>query len=198
MRDNMIHIKKDFISDEHRNLIISNLSRHYKPMPEMYVTPELKNIETALGYDPNTRMASEWSLERPILPYSDDEDYNMALRTLYGVYEMLQQELEKTYNTRFRLVNCILNKMLPGSSNPMHTDDQPGFDDPVHTCLIYLSGSDIDFTGGELYFINEDQTIRPERNMLVMFQGSIERPHEVKYVLSGSRETITMQFTTNL
>jgi len=194
----MINIKKDFISDYQRNLIVTNLAKQYKRMPDMYATPERKNIEAALGYDPNTRMAAEWSLDNPIIPYNEDEGHNQAVRTLYEVYQMLQKELEQTYNTKFRLVNCILNKMLPGSSNPMHTDDQPGFDDPVHTCLVYLSGTGIDFTGGAIHFDVEELTVEPERNMLIMFQGSIERPHEVKPLLSGSRETITMQFTTNL
>ena len=194
----MIHIKKNFISDEQRELILTELSKHYQTVPEMQDIPEIKNIETALGYDPNTRAASFWSLNNPILPYEESPDYNNALRTLYEIYKTIQQELTSTYNKQFRLVNCILNKMLPGSSNPMHTDDQPGFDDPVHTCLVYLSGTGIDFTGGAIHFDVEELTVEPERNMLIMFQGSIERPHEVKPLLSGSRETITMQFTTNL
>lgn len=194
----MIYIKKNFISDEQRELILTELSKHYQKTPEMYVTPERKNIETALGYDPNTRAASEWSLNNPILPYEESPDYNNALRTLYEIYKTIQQELTSTYNKQFRLVNCILNKMLVGSTNPTHTDDQPGFDDPVHTCLVYLSGTGIDFTGGAIHFEVEELTVEPERNMLIMFQGSVDRPHEVRTVLSGSRETITMQFTTNL
>jgi Rps23 Pro-64 3,4-dihydroxylase Tpa1-like proline 4-hydroxylase len=188
----MIHIEKDFISNYQRNLIIKNLSRNYQTINELEAT------ETALGYDANSRMAEQWSIENPIRPYTEDAEYNMSLRLIYYIYKLTQEQLETTFNKKFRLVNCILNKMSPGAQNPMHTDDQPGYDDPVHTCLIYLSGSNIDFTGGELYFMNENKTIEPARNMLIMFQGNESRPHEVKQVLSGTRETITMQFTTHL
>jgi hypothetical protein len=63
---------------------------------------------------------------------------------------------------------------------------------------VYLSGTGIDFTGGAIHFEVEELTVEPERNMLIMFPGSVDRPHEVRTVLSGSRETITMQFTTNV
>jgi Rps23 Pro-64 3,4-dihydroxylase Tpa1-like proline 4-hydroxylase len=94
-----------------------------------------------------------------------------------------------------RLVNCILNKMTEGNFNSMHTDDQPQYKDPVHTAIVYLSGQNVDFTGGEIYFQVENYLISPERNMLVFFEGNVQRPHEVKTVVSGVRQTITMQFT---
>jgi Rps23 Pro-64 3,4-dihydroxylase Tpa1-like proline 4-hydroxylase len=89
----------------------------------------------------------------------------------------------------------ILNKLLTGATNSVHTDDQPGFNDPVHTCLVYLSSHNIDFKGGELYFHKENMTIEPKRCMLVFFEGNTDRPHEVLEVLSGIRENITLQFT---
>jgi hypothetical protein len=187
-----IHIRSQFITDMERQLLLDELSIYYQPSESTEHGP----LATALGYDPNTRDASSWSMSSPIRPLNNNMSHNKALQLLYDIYKKLQQELELTYQKPFRLVNCILNKMLPGSFNPMHTDDQPGFDDPVHTCLIYLSGYNIDFTGGQLYFQEEDKTFEPKRNMLVFFQGDTGRPHEVREVLSGTRETITMQFTT--
>lgn len=187
-----IHIRSNFISDEDRDLLLKELSIYYQPS----IFKDLGSVETAFGYDPNSRDASLWSISNPIKPLTNSAEHNQALTLLYEIYKKLQQELELTYQKPFRLVNCILNKMLPGSFNGMHTDDQPGFDDPVHTCLIYLSSYGIDFTGGQLYFQEEDKTVEPKRNMLVFFQGDTGRPHEVREILSGTRETITMQFTT--
>jgi len=119
----------------------------------------------------------------------------MTLKLLYKIHQDVAQELTTVYQKKFRLVNCILNKMIPGCFNGMHTDDQPGYDDPVHTALVYLSGSNEDFTGGAIHFQQENVTIEPDRNLLLFFRGSVDRPHEVKEVLSGIRETITMQFT---
>ena len=187
-----INIRSNFITNEERDLLLKELSTYYQPS----ISKDHGSLETALGYDPNSRDASLWSISNPIKPFTNSAEHNQALKLLYEIYKKLQQELELTYQKPFRLVNCILNKMLPGSFNPMHTDDQPGFDDPVHTCLIYLSGYNIDFTGGQLYFQEEDKTFEPKRNMLVFFQGDTGRPHEVREILSGTRETITMQFTT--
>ena len=189
----MVHIKENFIKLEERNIILNQLSRYYRPLPEE--VPWLKNVETALGYDPNSKEASFWTKENPILPFIGNKEHDEALNILHDIYIKVLKELESTYKKPMRLVNCILNKMSEGAFNPIHTDDQPGFNDPVHTCLIYLSEQDIDFTGGEIYFSSEKLLISPKRNMLIFFEGNVKRPHKVNKVLSGTRQTITMQFT---
>jgi Rps23 Pro-64 3,4-dihydroxylase Tpa1-like proline 4-hydroxylase len=188
-----VNIKKNFITELERAAILENLSQYYQQL--QVDLPGLAGVETALGYNPNSKDASFWSLDNPIRPYNNDANHDSALRLLYNIQQSVSQELTNVYNKKFRLVNCILNKMIPGCFNGMHTDDQPGYDDPVHTALIYLSGSGQDFTGGAIHFQHEDITINPDRNMLIFFRGSVDRPHEVKTVLSGTRETITMQFT---
>jgi hypothetical protein len=191
----MIYTIPNFITEDERELILQELSKYYRKPPSEL--DHLSSVETAFGFDPNSKNASFWSIENPLVPYKMEEPHDSALVLLYNIYKKVQQELENTYKKKFRLVNIILNKMLTGSNNGLHTDDQPGFDDPVHTCLIYLSGNNKDFTGGELYFHTENKTIKPDRSMLVFFEGNTERPHEVLEILSGVRENITLQFTIN-
>jgi hypothetical protein len=190
---NGINVVKDFITEEERQTILKELSIYYRPLN--LDIPGLPGTETALGYNANSRDASFWSLDNPPVPYTNNEAHDSALRLLYEIYQRALNEMSTVYNKKFRLVNCILNKMVPGCFNGMHTDDQPGYDDPVHTVLVYLSESGEDFTGGAIHFEKENITINPHRNMLLFFRGSVDRPHEVQEVLSGTRETITMQFT---
>lgn len=194
----MIHIHKHFITESERGLLQKELGIYYRAQLAREGAPYLNDIDTALGFNANSLDASLWAHDKPIIPYNDQLEHNQALRLLYEIYKKTQAVLEDTYQTKFRLVNAMLQKMKINSYNPMHTDDQPGYDDPVHTCLLYLSGQHLDFEGGELYFQAEAQTVVPERDMLVYFQGDTSRPHEVKPVWSGTRENIIFQFTTNL
>lgn len=194
----MIYIEKHFIKESERLLLQQELGQYYKPAMKQEGVPHLDYIETALGFNPNSLEASLWSYDKPIRPYNNRGEHNQALRLLYEIYKKTQATLEETYNKKFRLVNTLFQKMKTNSYNPMHTDDQPGYDDPVYTCLLYLSEQHLDFEGGELYFHTEQQIIVAELDMLVYFQGDTSRPHEVKPVLSGTRENIILQFTTNL
>jgi hypothetical protein len=190
----MIYIRNNFINKNERDYILNELSIYYNALNDSDI-PGTANVQSALGYNPNSRDASLWSDNNPIRAFNSSSSHNAALNLLYDVYRRVKAELEQTYQKQFRLVNCILNKMVAGASNGMHTDDQPGYDEPVHTCLIYLSSYNEDFQGGEIYFLKEDLLIEPQKNMLIFFEGHTERPHEVKKILSGVRETITMQFT---
>jgi hypothetical protein len=191
----MIYIEKNFITNEELQILNTQLKKYYQKLELQTDMPWLANIETGLGFDPNSKKASYWSESQPIVSYNQNTEHDQALLLLYRIQQRVKSLLQQTYNKEFRLVNALMQKMKTGSANPMHTDDQPGYDDLVHTCLLYLSGYGIDFQGGELYFSVENQLIKPEEGMLIFFEGHTNRPHEVKPVLSGSRENIIFQFT---
>ena len=66
-----------------------------------------------------------------------------------------------------------------------HSDNSGG-NEIKYGVVIYLNE---DFEGGELYYPNLNQTIKPETGMLVSHSGNED--HEVLKVHSGDRYTLT-------
>ena len=64
---------------------------------------------------------------------------------------------------------------------------------PIWTAIIYLSDYNIDFTGGEFYFLNQE--IKPMKNYVLFFDS--REVHRVNLVKFGTRDTILIKFYKN-
>lgn len=118
---------------------------------------------------------------------------------------LAKKEIEKHYGVGpLNKFEGGMVKLVKGSSNGPHSDmynmdgtryDGDGRDENLeYSALLYLSEYGVDFTGGELYFPNQDFTVEPQRGKLVFFQGDLEHIHEVKEVTSGERYALVMFF----
>jgi hypothetical protein len=59
-------------------------------------------------------------------------------------------------------------------------------------CVLYLND---DYTGGEIYFPNQNIEIKPKPNTLVFFPGTLEYLHGVKPINDNIRYTLTSFWT---
>jgi hypothetical protein len=79
-----------------------------------------------------------------------------------------------------------------GSYLTLHADDLGYVPHNNIAVLIYLND---DYEGGEINFPTHDLCIKPEVGSLLIFPGSLNYPHEVKEVLSGTRYTVALWFS---
>jgi Rps23 Pro-64 3,4-dihydroxylase Tpa1-like proline 4-hydroxylase len=196
----MIYTIPNFITQEDNKIIVNNLSQYYKkhehPFGDISAQNDFAtNTYSALGLPINSEPINQWDELHPFMAYANDETSKQALKLFFDISQRVRKQVENEYGYPFKVINSLLNKMGEGTWNPTHTDDQPGYDDPVFTCLIYLSEYGVDYTGGELYFHTEDLLIKPQQNSLVFFEGTVSRPHEVYKITSGNRETIIIWLT---
>jgi hypothetical protein len=113
----------------------------------------------------------------------------------------VKKEMEKFYGFDMDLVNSSYTEFSEGPGIPMHSDStkldgSPFRDDGVPeelemSAILYLnSGAGVDFSGGEIYFPNQDLTFTPKVGSLIHFRGDVSHKHEVKSILSGKRKVI--------
>jgi hypothetical protein len=105
-------------------------------------------------------------------------------------YEMYRNQHNLTYG---ELVydSISLTHYNPGSNNDMHidldflaNDGTRGSSGPIGaSCPVVAANS---YTGGELYFLNQDVTIKPDIGDLLLFPSNFTYPHRVN-VIGGER-----------
>lgn len=67
----------------------------------------------------------------------------------------------------------------------------------AYTALLYFGGA-ANFTGGDFVFTNDNHTITPKRNRLLVFSSGEENPHMVNPVENGIRLAFTSAVTCNV
>jgi hypothetical protein len=120
----------------------------------------------------------------------------------FGLNELNTKFLEKIRNkikSDFKLTNEIwpdylgLVKWEEGDMQHPHADAEPNvFYWRDFGCVYYLND---DYEGGEIYFPNQNITIKPKPNTLVFFPGNHNYLHGVKPMISGIRYTLTSFWT---
>jgi len=136
----------------------------------------------------------QYGMHTDIRP-SDGGDFFEQLEDMCQVlfdpyYEMYRNQHNLTYG---ELVydSISLTHYNPGSSNQMHidldflaNDGTRGSSGPIGaSCPVVSSDS---YAGGELYFLNQDITIKPDIGDLLLFPSNFTYPHKVN-VIEGER-----------
>ena len=116
------------------------------------------------------------------------------------------EKTDKQIKQSFELVSEIYPDYLGlvrwnvGDSQAPHADgenpngDAHPFNWRNFGCVYYMND---DYEGGEIYFPNQDITLKPKPNTLVFFPGTLEYLHGVNPVTSGVRYTLTSFWTFN-
>jgi len=87
--------------------------------------------------------------------------------------------LSTGYDHELHMDNYYLNKkneVIPRDGN---SEDK--------SAILYLND---DYEGGQIYFPNQNLEIKPKIGSILFFEGSHERPHGVRHVVSGQRFNI--------
>lgn len=186
----------DFIEDDLIAELCGFLDPLSKPSPRF-------GISGTLGYPTSAVAASVGKTIRAINGYENTpgEATVLKLETLYG---SIQTALENFYGVEMDLVNCNYQILTPGAENPLHSDStkldgSPWRDDGIpeeleYSALLYLNTYGVDYSGGEIYFPNQDVLIQPKKGQLVFFKGDVEHIHEVRKVESGIRKNFVFFF----
>ena len=85
-----------------------------------------------------------------------------------------------------------VNKWTVGKSLGLHVDDLSEYSTINHIAtLIYLNDN---YEGGEIYFPEYNNLIKPNIGDLIIFPGNLNYVHEVKSIINGNRYTIPTWF----
>lgn len=84
------------------------------------------------------------------------------------------------------------NRWRVGDMQHPHADDENGFEWRKFGCVLYLND---EYEGGNIYFPNQNLSIKPKANTLAFFPGNREFLHGVEAVTSGIRYTLSTFWT---
>jgi hypothetical protein len=71
-------------------------------------------------------------------------------------------------------------------------DGNTMLEDLEFSALVYLNTCGEDYTGGTIYFPNQELEITPKIGQMVFFRGDIDHPHGVSEVTSGKRYALVL------
>jgi 2OG-Fe(II) oxygenase superfamily len=189
----ILNIINDFISDVEVESI-KNL------LDSRSVTTPRKNHKCALGYE-NIQQAEKVGPAHPATWLTGDPNDDAAVWVLTNVMERVKASIGDAYSSELRLLHATYTEISEGYGMVAHADNEYGNDLEMsqgfpgvlkYSAVLYLnSGNGLDFSGGNLHFVNQDITYVPIKASLVYFEGISENVHEVENILSGKRKSIT-------
>jgi hypothetical protein len=160
----------------------------------------LPNMLGALGFKTSLE-ADLVSMENPVTTLTGDEKDDGSILKFTEAVLRVKKEMESFFELEMSMVNCNYAVMLPGSSNPLHSDDSHLDGSKYHedeeveySALIYLGQHGIDYEGGEILFPLQDVAISPKLGTVVFFKGDHYHPHEVTPVTKGERKAVVLFF----
>lgn len=137
-------------------------------------------------------------LGMPMSPYTQNEEYNIAL----DILTMLATSMSKTISDHYKLEyipkSIFYSKMTEGAKNSLHMDnfylssetdeltDRP-FSNGDKSGLLYLNS---EYEGAELCFPLQNIKFKPSPGTFIFFEGNDKVPHEVLPMLSGERHNL--------
>lgn len=193
-KDDRPYVFADFLTKEENSLIEEFLDK------TAVVSPNSDTHRCALGY-PGYKEASSINMQTPATPLLDDEKDNKAIYLITEVYDRARLVLEKIYGHELALVQASYTEYSAGPGQWLHSDmyDKDGNirDDNIsvfmkYSAVLYLSSGGEDFTGGGLYFPDQDHRHVPQRAELVCFIGDMDHRHVVEDIDSGVRKSLSM------
>lgn len=100
------------------------------------------------------------------------------------------------------LVNAMYTLMEPDGYLELHCDacnvDGSPLDPSVEvepnewSAVLYLNDWNIDYTGGEVVFPNQELVFTPDAGDLIYFEADVDHPHGVNKVIDGERLCIVI------
>jgi hypothetical protein len=185
-------IIENLFSQEELDKILYYCYRVERPNPHNGITGAF-GVRTSIEAD-------KISHGEPIVPLSRDEKENESIWAITEAFLRCKSEVEKFFGQEMSFTNAMYAGMPEGTKNPMHYDNhsiyngKPNNEDEESewSAILYLNECGKDYEGGEIHFPNQNLTIAPKAGMLVLFEGTMEYPHEVLEVKSGFRRTLVL------
>ena len=113
--------------------------------------------------------------------------------SLLSKYSEIVNKLNRNNNgfiPELYTVSAVLSLWKEGSYAGKHIDSHSGYEFVQFSSVLYLNDN---YSGGELYFPNQDFLYKPKAGDIVTFpSGGTEYSHSVKKITSGKRYTMAM------
>jgi hypothetical protein len=152
-------------------------------------------VNCAFGFS-NQAEARTVSMDNLVYPKTGNATIDKLSYDVTKIVMDVKALLEQTYNKTLHLIQLTYNQMNEGASNAVHVDDATGmYYQLEYAALLYTTSQGTDYTGGAIYFPNQELALSPEKGTLIFFKGDEDKPHGVKEVISGQRENIIMFFS---
>jgi Rps23 Pro-64 3,4-dihydroxylase Tpa1-like proline 4-hydroxylase len=168
-----------------------------------YIAERQSNAHTGItgAFGVRTSLeADKISRGEPIVPLTGDAREDESIWAITEAFLRSKAEVEKFFGQEMSFTNAMYAGMPEGTKNPLHYDnhsiynDKPNNEDEESewSAILYLNECGKDYEGGQIRFPKQDLTIAPKAGMLVLFEGTLEYPHEVLEVTSGHRRTLVL------
>jgi hypothetical protein len=118
---------------------------------------------------------------------SDDSDKNVAIDLFTSICSNIEKSLSILFNKNLLLKSYFYSHMKEGGKNPLHIDNYGEEYENDYSAILYLNDS---YSGGAVYFPDQELTLKPKPGTLVAFVGTEELKHEVQEVTGGNRVNI--------
>lgn len=192
MNDQVV-IKENYFTEKDVATMLYYPAKIQKPSP-------MANMGGSLGFETSVE-ADKVSMDYPIVKLTGDPENDSSIIKLTEAVLAVKNEMEEFFGLELSMVNCNYAYMLPGASNPLHSDSTHLDGTPYHeneeveySALIYLNDSSVDYEGGDIFFPLQKITVSPKKGMIVFFRGDQYHPHEVTEITKGERRAIVLFF----
>jgi len=134
-----------------------------------------------------------------------EEPHNFEAGLLFTqTINRVAKEINDFYGVDVVAINPQLAEISEGGKNDgLHCDSvqldgtpwndgNTMLEDLEFSALVYLNTCGEDYTGGTIYFPNQELEIMPKAGQMIFFRGDIEHPHGVSEVISGKRYALVL------
>jgi hypothetical protein len=175
-----IFIVNNYISKDTCNLLIDVFSKNLSTTPKTNILAGI----TGPGFK-SPSMAGEYDI---------DSNYNIAIDMHSGILLSINDLISNIFKKPHQIKSYFFSCMLENGFNGVHLDNHylddggnivpiPGYEFDK-SGILYLND---DYKGGEIFFPDQNLTIKPDAGSLIVFEGHFSKPHGVKEVKSGPR-----------
>jgi hypothetical protein len=179
-----VYFIKEYISKDTANLLSQSLSSDpVHPLAKTNSVGVYGGLSGSKLTNPGT-----------VFNYSKSINYNISVDLSTFILFSVNELISNYFSAKHQVKNWFFSCMKTGSSNPIHTDNymideenksvinpEFAFD---KSAILYLNDT---YSGGELFFPNQNLLVKPEIGDLIFFEGDDIKPHEVKEIISGER-----------
>lgn len=188
-----VQIIDNFLSDADTKAIINDLS------PYLVASERAGMSETR--FEDYMGILKNIYENKPIL---DGKMHGRGFALFTETVNLVAEKINKFYDVDVVAINPQMAEISEGGKNDgLHCDsvqlDGSPWDDGnkmledlEFSALVYLNASGSDYSGGNIYFPNQELNISPKTGQLIFFRGDINHPHGVSEVTSGKRYALVL------
>ena len=130
-------------------------------------------------------------------PFKFDNDSLIAQKDLDFIVDSFIDMTTEAHQVPVYLNELHAAKWSLGSAGDYHADDSDldgndnGGTHNVFSTILYLNN---DYVGGEVYFKNQDLSLKLDPGAVLSFRGNLKNVHRINEVLGGTRYNIISFF----